>query len=505
MYWLLSKNYEEFSTHAAEKSLSMVSDSIFQTLNVSMQLGDPQIIEERLKEAQSIEGIVSLRVIKSKKVEELFGVKEKVAHDRAIDTVFETGEQKTLDMKAEHHVKRHLKPLKAQQQCMSCHVNANADDVLGVMDLQISLDESDSRISAAKLYSLVLLILSFAAVSVIFSIFFRQEVLKPINGLRDRIQSLVSGDKDLTKRLEIKKEDEVSEAAYAVNDFISVIQETVGVTKQLGQENQLKADKMLEDTSEIKEHVKSESSIVTGATTKTERMQGVLTASLKQSKETREQITSAKEELYKVKSIIQGFIHSVNANAKTEMELAQHLQQLSEQANDVKSVLEVIGDIADQTNLLALNAAIEAARAGEHGRGFAVVADEVRKLAERTQKSLSEIQISIGTIVQSINDASDQMSKNEEAMHHMAQQSSGVEKDLQQTASIIDEAVTIATVSYDDTQKLFNETEELISEISDIYKHSQGNLKSVESIEADTHEMSTIASRLHERLKEFRT
>jgi len=333
----------------------------------------------------------------------------------------------------------------------------------------------------------------------------KKSVIDPVKELKIRAENLSSGDGDLTKKMEIKSGDEIGLASLAFNLFIDKVRTTVSMAKSSSNENATVANELNSTALEVGRRAEETSSIVNETNQMSRSIKEELTLSLQKAEASESEIAEAHAKLTNAKNQILKLADQVQASASTEVELARQISQLSSDADQVKGILTVISDIADQTNLLALNAAIEAARAGEHGRGFAVVADEVRNLAERTQKSLTEINATINVIVQAINDASEHMNANSQSMDNLTKIASEAEKNIHETAVIMDNA----TISSENTVKDYIHTgkkiDEIVAKIEEINTITLSNTRSMEEVSGATEHLSDLTEKLNNVLGNFRT
>ena len=502
----LSHTLHELSNKTTKQSLTMLSESIFQTMTGSMMMGDPVVVKEAYKHARAIDGIESLHITKSKSVLEVYGNGEKFTTNPLIIDVLNNKTTKVIEKNEDsHHTIRMIKPMIAEDKCLSCHYNSKKGETLGAMDLIISLDKIDEDITSTMLILYIALFIALILFGVLASVFFMKEIFRPLTSLKDRTSELVSGDKDLTKRLKYTVGNEFGEAANEVNNFIEMVQETVNEVKSLGDQNSSIAKEIELSSHVIVKGTEQEKDIVQKTTQKSESIRSLLMEASETTQETQKMVEDANNELSSARDSLNTLGEEVNAFVEIENELSNELSGLKTDADQVKDVLNVIKDIAEQTNLLALNAAIEAARAGEHGRGFAVVADEVRKLAERTQKSLTEIDMSVSTIVQSINDVSDKMNNNAKNIENLTNISNEVEDKIAMTSSAMDSSNQAAQKSKEDNEHMSSEIETIIQNITDIESLSTANGTSAQSIESDLTRLVEVAQSLQSTIDEFRS
>jgi len=306
----------------------------------------------------------------------------------------------------------------------------------------------------------------------------------------------IAKEKDLTADIKVDVKDELLNIANAYNELRKSIDETMIEIKnstELANRN-------------VSENMKSAEEVENSATTQLnliEQNNNIITnvehstnSAFEKSNSTLEILNESYESLNSMINSLNETISVIQNNSEKSIEMKSQITTVAEQTKEINSVLEIIKDIADQTNLLALNAAIEAARAGEHGRGFAVVADEVRKLAERTQKSLTEIDSTTSVIVQGIMEAQSNIDKS-------AKEAEEIIEKTQNLISLVNNTKDKTTTSLEFSKNVVEETNDINKALRELIENSKNLNKEAKNNSEIAKKLNTISTNLEKVMQEL--
>ena len=440
------------------------------------------------------DGVNKLQIIKQKSSQDIVErTKPFIAHAKELHKKVMANEKPTVS-----DAKQSLKYWREVKLVLESEIDRlNKNVETGKSSFDILLEEAQRNIIVFSIVGLILFI--------VVILFFIRSITRPIDNIVIAAKDLVSGEGDLTRRIDDKSNDEIGMCAKSINGFIIKTQELVEEAKKLSSENSSTSHELYVTANNVGEKVQQSTNLLQGTVLQAKSIQAELHSSLEFAKSSKDEILNANEDLVDANKDIATLITKVQSSAQEEVELAHKISVLAGEAASVQDILEVINDIADQTNLLALNAAIEAARAGEHGRGFAVVADEVRKLAERTQKSLIEIKSTISVIVQSINDASENMNINSKEIEELSQIATQVEEKLEYVVQKMAIAVNATDKTVNNFIKTGEDVEMIVTQITQIGIIGEENADSAKEISTASNQLGMLTQNLCEKLDNFKT
>lgn len=280
---------------------------------------------------------------------------------------------------------------------------------------------------------------------------FANLITRPIDNVAEMLKGIADGEGDLTVRLDIMSKDEVGELAQSFNKFITklqtIIQQIVGLSDELKTSSIASAEGANVSLSEVKQQLDQ----ITLVATSVEQMSAATQEIAANAELTSHTASESAEYSAEGQSVVMNARDSISNLAAEVGDASEVISRLSEHSQEINGILSTIQGIAEQTNLLALNAAIEAARAGEHGRGFAVVADEVRDLSQKTTLSTDNIREMISTLQSATQEAVDIMKRSESMAQGTVEEANRAYEQLTQITSSVnnirDMSAQIATAT----------------------------------------------------------
>ena len=358
-----------------------------------------------------------------------------------------------------------------------------------------------ARLAKAKEYAIISTLVA-TLISVVLVFILLQIIYRPILALKETITGLSQGNGDLTQRLDVNSSDDLGQIADGINRFIASLQSMIlqikDATAALNDNIYRLKDQSEHNAAILDGHVQETEQIVTAI----EEMNATAGSMANDVANTAQLTHSANNAGYESKHTVTQAQETV-AELVTDVEnAAQSVNDMSKKTEGISSILGVIDSIAEQTNLLALNAAIEAARAGEQGRGFAVVADEVRNLASRTKSSTEEIESALTNLLEGNQLVVDSMSVTKNRCQQVAVGAGQVAVSLDTMTDIVSEINDLSTqvaAAAEEQSSVTKEVSKNMSAINDIVgeldKNGKQVIDEINSIDDINHQLTDIISR----------
>ncbi len=364
------------------------------------------------------------------------------------------------------------------------------------------VDEEEAYAAASELHHYVIYVTMMSAffllvASGVLGWLFSRSIVRPLNSVVSSMQDISSGSGDLTVRLDETAKDEIGMLARAFNTFVKKLDSIMSSVGDTTTELATASEELSTITRDTRKVVERQQEEIQHVATAIEEMTATVKDVAQNTSSTADASRHAGSQVAAGKNKLEDTVTSIQQLKQRMDESQQVVNALNEDSVKVGSVLDVIKGIAEQTNLLALNAAIEAARAGEQGRGFAVVADEVRVLAKRTQDSTEEIR----EIIESLQNRSEQtaamLEQNNEDLESTVESSNqtlGVFSEIDQAVT---ELLEMSTQIASATEEQASVTEEISRNVDTINEGAKQTLVGAEQ----TAESSVSLARLGDQLK----